>query len=1093
MKSNKKRGFTLVELLVVIAILAILATVSVVGYTSFIERAAVSNDENVASQLNQFLLYLTNDSDSEYYQAEIDADNVWYITQYILEEGGLEELVPQSKGNFYFDLSEGKYVVKKDVTDSPLTQIMRAMFGNVKADEPVKVGIGNCFTTGNQYFLVDTAGSKEANLVNAYYNDNSPEDKDFKTFLQENLVDANSTVKNFIGNSVIVSAEGNYTLSGGAVVKVEEQSEVKTNLTIHPDAGVVNLPSESVNPAEGTTITVPENISLFNMGISASAQNVTVHINISDIKLLEDTSNIEEDNTIAEANCLPSNVTVTISGNVNVSYTVVNDKIVVSGTVDVAANLKYGNPIQNFDIVADTTKDQIVLNGDTLYIDGALLLNDGAVLSTANEVGNPSKTTPVSKLEYVWSLKNAVTGVSIDPVTGKLTITDEYNFNSTDPIVVKAENKLTKDGDPTGAGEKAFDEHNIVIVGYKSMSVSVSKGGNDSVGYLSFVKHGASTNYDLIVTPVTNVNITGLGLRLDNSLTITSSDANVMSVNGLTVTVNSAASNPTLTFKYANSEAHTVSTKLYDAENLPIQLKNPDNLVKYVGSLNDLPLDALFTGTVPAGASVMVFKATNGDYIDLSNREPLETTSGAYYVDDTNYDQNYGKSISSLTGAKLSLAGSSVTVGETGKVTEAPVYIAFVQNGVRISPDIPVVIVNANNIATLADFNKSHSNSIVLLDDMVWTYTNGGPTGPNITVSGTQAKPSTIYGNYRKFTINGATLGNGYAYLKLIGYTTMKDLMVIGPMYPKVELQGTNPYGTNTVYADGNNITIENCYISGSRVALSVGNEDRTDTYTNYQITLKNVVLFGGIYANLEMRGGCQLNLTEKVVTVNMPYDNTAAGSKTVGVGMAAWIQTDETKYKIQVADGCDFQQYNFISANDSQYLKDMDISYSGLTVTVLIKDMFSELFTDRTCGKNELIFHRHNNTCLIKYASNFFTDEQSGVVYINATACSPDIDLSTLSSKLPKVGGTLTVNGPNADSGIEGYGYQQKACKVKFGVLTPDIGTFHVWTMDNNEAYTNNWNLFNNRNAAFDVYRPENIKFVGESITYFIPNPNLQ
>ena len=35
----KTKGFTLVELLVVIAILAILATVSVVGYTSFIENA----------------------------------------------------------------------------------------------------------------------------------------------------------------------------------------------------------------------------------------------------------------------------------------------------------------------------------------------------------------------------------------------------------------------------------------------------------------------------------------------------------------------------------------------------------------------------------------------------------------------------------------------------------------------------------------------------------------------------------------------------------------------------------------------------------------------------------------------------------------------------------------------------------------------------------------------------------------------------------------------------------------------------------------------------------------------------------------------
>ena len=45
-----KKGFTLVELLVVIAILAILATVSVVGYTSFINRA---NDSTAMQELTQ--------------------------------------------------------------------------------------------------------------------------------------------------------------------------------------------------------------------------------------------------------------------------------------------------------------------------------------------------------------------------------------------------------------------------------------------------------------------------------------------------------------------------------------------------------------------------------------------------------------------------------------------------------------------------------------------------------------------------------------------------------------------------------------------------------------------------------------------------------------------------------------------------------------------------------------------------------------------------------------------------------------------------------------------------------------------------------
>ncbi len=54
MRKNQK-GFTLVELLVVIAILAILATVAVVGYSSFIDSAKESNDKTLVGQMNTAL------------------------------------------------------------------------------------------------------------------------------------------------------------------------------------------------------------------------------------------------------------------------------------------------------------------------------------------------------------------------------------------------------------------------------------------------------------------------------------------------------------------------------------------------------------------------------------------------------------------------------------------------------------------------------------------------------------------------------------------------------------------------------------------------------------------------------------------------------------------------------------------------------------------------------------------------------------------------------------------------------------------------------------------------------------------------------
>ena len=56
MKNNKKKGFTLVELLVVIAILAILATVSILGYTSFTAKAKQSNAEQELAQIKTMFL-----------------------------------------------------------------------------------------------------------------------------------------------------------------------------------------------------------------------------------------------------------------------------------------------------------------------------------------------------------------------------------------------------------------------------------------------------------------------------------------------------------------------------------------------------------------------------------------------------------------------------------------------------------------------------------------------------------------------------------------------------------------------------------------------------------------------------------------------------------------------------------------------------------------------------------------------------------------------------------------------------------------------------------------------------------------------------
>lgn len=55
MKKHVKKGFTLVELLVVMAIIAILATVSVVGYTSFVAKAKLSKAQTELAQVRDYI------------------------------------------------------------------------------------------------------------------------------------------------------------------------------------------------------------------------------------------------------------------------------------------------------------------------------------------------------------------------------------------------------------------------------------------------------------------------------------------------------------------------------------------------------------------------------------------------------------------------------------------------------------------------------------------------------------------------------------------------------------------------------------------------------------------------------------------------------------------------------------------------------------------------------------------------------------------------------------------------------------------------------------------------------------------------------
>lgn len=86
-KQTKQRGFTIVELLIVVVIIAILAAITIVAYNGIQNRAKTSAAAGAASTLQKKLEAYNTDSTASIYPATVaamglaaDSASTWYMT-----------------------------------------------------------------------------------------------------------------------------------------------------------------------------------------------------------------------------------------------------------------------------------------------------------------------------------------------------------------------------------------------------------------------------------------------------------------------------------------------------------------------------------------------------------------------------------------------------------------------------------------------------------------------------------------------------------------------------------------------------------------------------------------------------------------------------------------------------------------------------------------------------------------------------------------------------------------------------------------------------------------------------------------------------
>ncbi len=934
MKTMKRKGFTLVELLVVIAILAILATVSVVGYTSFIEGTAVQVDEDLANQLNHFLAaHQVNNCD------DVTPDNIWKVTDQILDLGSIEEIKPAALEygyHLYFKFDKdangnyigGEYVVAKDkdVIASPLMHWTSAAKG---PEDP-----GFFEYNGALYFLIDTTGSNLADAVRGFYTfDHFEGDKwqAFQDVVAKAAAEGHANISAALDNSLFVTQDGpkaTGTTAGNVVILTDPDivwDEVLEDVTVTVDEPIV----------------IPENVS-FVSGEVKNSVNATEPSD--DMWQFEKTKEELKDAFDAEFGTF-------VDGSGNVCNTNDDGEIVDTVTGD-KVKITITNYVTDFDIQISATENKYynsILENE-LNIP-YIVWDAGSFTLKSEDLVFAESDKPATSKKINWEVVslNAPEGVTLTDADKACVVFDgKDTFTLTkNPTTGLYPNiiSITVKGTVAHVAEVEEGEtpivpatHEFTINVTRIDTANFSFGGNSVVnGSVDVLwgEKGDGSHFDSYALElVSHTGNDGFNLDYDTTMTITADWADT-AIDGTNLTFNNVFDELgntektqviTVTVNVGGYAMHSINVNVNHAKFL-FEAATPG--LKFVGAegaklkASDLfkqsNADATYSNVL-VSAYIVPQTGESQSIQNLNENYTLPTTA-----EDAIYDGIYANVQSTTLDGEFEIDLLN---------SEIPVKIIFVVtvDGVRASENYEITVngkTNVRDYASITDLmdktakNSSGVNTYPLTKDIILLS--------DITMSGDInyfAIPAgiTLYGNGFDFYIKAGRRSEE-GIINLAG--TIRDVRIIGSVYGSFAGTVGDDCGSSCVNATGN-AYIYNCYIANTRSPLR----------TSGNTIVEDSTFFGGRYSNIDVTGGT-LTIRGKVTLVQQQY-SADGQSNVIGLGISAWF--NDNKKAVVVESGATFKQYNFMASDVAESLP--ALSYSGVEL-VQIKDLFGSLFTD--------------------------------------------------------------------------------------------------------------------------------------------------
>lgn len=398
MKASKKRGFTIIELVIVIAVIAILAAVLIPTFANIIQKANVANDVALARNMNTILIAdeATNGRSTDMYDVLI-----------ALEQGGfkLENLNPRADGNvFAWDKANNQIVYLEKGSTKPIFQAKE--IGDNKGDLYITTRKAEVFADYpgySYYFASDISGNITLDegscldtgefALNGNVSVKTNKDVEIQGTINGTITvdSANGKITNYsvVENVVIKNTAATSYHERGHVAAMEIQNSLTGKVVLENDAYVEKLTNNN-DKAKGT--------------VESNGYVKAVAAESSD----KDSVKVTETGYVLEIGTYDQLVNFRNKVNAGASYSGMTVKL----TADIDISERAWTPIgaaYRDKIDANAKVFQGTFDGQGHKITG--LTNTGFKISSVFKGSN--STTPAGYSEYVFGLFGSVYNATI--------------------------------------------------------------------------------------------------------------------------------------------------------------------------------------------------------------------------------------------------------------------------------------------------------------------------------------------------------------------------------------------------------------------------------------------------------------------------------------------------------------------------------------------------------------------------------------------------------------------------------------------------------------------------------------------------------